>query len=181
MRRHILLLATVLPVLALAGCSDNAHETKTTVTKDGVTTTTVTTSDGDNSVVSGLKIDTDKFKANLDIPGISFGGDHFDMDGMKLYPGSTVNGVRVHATDKPGDDHGDVVMAFTSPAAPAVVAKHMADQALAAGFMLTSNTTALISGSKPDDDGTNRFSVTLAPQGTATTGQLTVTGAKTKE
>ncbi len=181
MRRHILFLANVLPVLALAGCSDDGHETKTTATKDGVTTTTVTTSDGDNSVVSGLKIDTDKLKANLDIPGISFGGDHMDMDGMKLYPGSTVNGVRVHATDKPGDKQGSVVMAFTSPAALAAVAKHMADQATAAGFTLNSNTTALVSGSKPDDDGTNRFSVTLAPKGGTTVGQLTMTGGKTKE
>jgi len=177
MRRHVLFLAAVLPALALAGCGDEAHDTKTVVTKDGVTTTTVTTSD---SLVSGLKIDTDKFKANLDIPGISFGGDHMNMDGMKLYPGSTVKGIRVHATDKPGEGHGEVVMAFTSPAAPATVAQRMANQAKAAGFTLTSNTTALISGSKPDDDGTNRFSVTLAAKGDATVGQLTVTGSKTK-
>jgi len=91
-----------------------------------------------------------------------------------------VKGIRVHATDKPGEGHGEVVMAFTSPAAPATVAQRMANQAKAAGFTLTSNTTALISGSKPDDDGTNRFSVTLAAKGDATVGQLTVTGSKTK-
>ncbi len=179
MRHHVLVLAIV-PVLALVGCGNDANDTKTTVTKDGVTTTTVTTSDAD-SIVSGLKIDTDKFKANLDIPGISFGGDHLDMDGMKLYPGSTVNGVNVHATDKPGAKNGGVVIGFTSPAAPAVVAQHMAEQARGAGFTLTRNTTAQISGTKLDDDGTNYFDVTLAAKRDKTVGQLTVTGVKSKE
>ena len=176
MRHFVLLLA----VAALSACGHKAEqETQTTVTKDGVTTTTIVKRSGDASAVSGLKIDSDKFKADIEIPGISFGGDHMDMDGMKLYPGSTVKGVRVHATDRPGAKHGEVTMSFTSPAAPAAVAKHTADQARAAGFTLTSNTTALVSGTKPGDDGTNSFSVTLNPDGDATVGQLTMTGAKT--
>lgn len=192
MRRLALVIA---PLIAVAGCSGKAHrETQTTVTRNGVTTTTITNRevDGDDADdagtsatattvagASGLKIDSDQFKANLEIPGLSFGGDHLDLDGMKLYPGSTVKGVRVHAVDHPGSKRGEVVVTFTSPAAPLAVARHLAREAARAGFALSSNTTALVAGAKRDGDGEdNRFTATLNPTGTATLGQLTMTGTK---
>ena len=196
MRRFALI---VVPLLALAGCGHKAREeTRTTVIKDGVTTTTVTTREVDNghrwgrrhesdhstssssssATSSGFNIDTDDFKANLDIPGFSFAGDHMDMDGMKLYPGSKVKGVRVHAVDKGSVEKGEVVMDFTSPAAPLVVAQHMADAARKAGFALSSNTAALVSGSKVGDGDTNSFTATLRPDGAVTVGQMTMSGAK---
>jgi len=180
--RHVLALTSL---LVLAACGGKAHEeTQTTVTKNGVTTTTITRRDvghverdGDaNTTVSGLKIDSDKFKADVEIPGLSFGGEHMDLAGMKLYPGSTVKGVHVHAVDRPGQTSGEVVVDFTSPAAPLVVAQHMAGQARQAGFALASNTSAIVSGSKPGAK--DRFSVTLNPNGTATRGQLTITDTK---
>ncbi len=177
MRRHLVLIAVP---FALAGCGHKAHqETQTTVTRNGVTTTTITNRDVDakDDTISGLKIDSDKFKANIEVPGLSFGGDHMDMDGMKLYPGSRVKGVRVHAVDRPGAKSGEVVMDFTSPAAPAVVARHMADQARHAGFTLSSDTPSSIVGTKAGDHGPDRFAVTLNPNGDATVGQVTLTDA----
>ena len=185
MRRFALPLATTL-VVTVAGCGGHAtEETTRTVTKDGVTTTTVSThavGRGDTATAtgSGLSIDSDKFKANLDIPGLTFGGDSMDLDGMKLYPGSTVRGMHVHAVDRPGTEKGEVIVDFTSPAAPAVVAQHLADQARTAGFALGTDTAAAVSGSKPGNDGTHRFAVTLNPSGDGTVGQLTMTGTKTK-
>ena len=186
MRRAALLLAVP---LVLAGCGHHRHEeeTTTTVTKDGVTTTTVARTsrhaDGDaddGKTISGLNIDTDKFKANLEIPGLSFGGDDMDMDGMKLYPGSKVRGIRVKATKRDGDAKGAVTMDFTSPAAPAVIAAHMTEQAKKAGFTLADVTAAGFSGTKADGKDTNRFTVALTANGTATAGQLTMTGSKGK-
>ena len=186
MRRLVVL---ALPLVALAACGGHAtEETTRTVTKDGVTTTTVTTREaghGDTATAtantgSGLSIDSDKFKANLDIPGLTFGGDNFDMDGMKLYPGSTVKGMHVHAVDRPGTKKGEVIVDFTSPAAPSVVAQHMADSARRAGFTLTVNTAAQVGGSKADGGDTNRFAVTLNANGGDTVGQLTMTGNKLK-
>lgn len=175
----------LIPFLAVAGCGHKAQqETRTTVTKDGVTTTTIVTRSGDaaNAATtgSGLKIDTDDFKANLEIPGLSFTGDHMDMDGMKLYPGSRVKGMHIHAIDKGGREKGEVVMDFTSPAAPATVAQHMADQARKAGFTLAANTGNNVSGSKVEDGETNTFAVTLSPNGDATVGQMTMSGSKMK-
>ncbi len=186
MRRAVLLLAVpfVVPALFLAAC-DRRHteETTTTVTKDGTTTTTVTTRkvgkrDADDAKVSGLTIDSDKFKANIEIPGMSFGADHMDIDGMKLYPGSKVKAVRVHARDRDGDKQGTVTMDFTSPATPPAVAVHMAAEAKKAGFAVTGVSPAGLSGTKTEDKEANHFTVTLNANGDATLGQLTMTGSK---
>ena len=183
MHRAVLLLA--IP-LVLAGCGRRHHdETTTTVTKDGVTTTTVTRTtrhggdDGDKTV-SGLNIDTDKFKANLEIPGLTFGADDMDMDGMKLYPGSKVRGIRVKASKHDGDEKGVVTMDFTSPAAPAAVVAHMTAEAKKAGFTVSGVTPAGLSGIKVEDKDTNRFTVTLNASGDATAGQLEMSGSKAK-
>lgn len=182
MRRAVLLLAVP---LVLMGC-DRRHtqETTTTVTKDGVTTTTVTTrkagKDDDDKNISGLDIDTDKFKANIEIPAMIFGGDDMDMDGMKLYPGSKVKGIRVKARDRDGDKRGTVTMNFTSPAAPAAVADHMKAQAEKAGFTVSGVSAAGLSGVKAENKDTNGFTVTLNADGDATAGQLVMTGSKEK-
>jgi hypothetical protein len=185
MRRTALLL--MVP-LALAACNRHrTEETTTTVTKDGVTTTTVTTRkvgahdrDGDDKTVSGLNIDTDKFKANIEIPGMTFGSDDMDMDGMKLYPGSKVKGMRVKASDHDGDKRGTVTIDFTSPAAPAAVADHMKAQAEKAGFTVAGASAAGLTGTKVEDKEMNRFTVTLNPNGDATVGQMVMTGSKEK-
>ena len=182
MRRFVLV---ILPLVTLAACGGHAtEETTRTVSKDGITTTTITTravGRGDQATANtgtGLSIDSDKFKANLDIPGLAFGGDDMNLDGMKLYPGSTVKGMHVHAVDRPGTDKGEVVVDFTSPAAPAVVAQHMADEARRAGFTLVVNTPVQVGGSKAGTDETSRFAVTVSPNGDGTAGQLTMTGMK---
>lgn len=187
MRRAVLLLALplVLGPLVLAACGHRrTEETTTTVTKDGVTTTTVTTrkvgAHDDDKASSGLDIDTDKFKANIEIPAMIFGSDHMDMDGMKLYPGSTVKGIHVKATDHDGDSRGTVTMDFTSPAAPAAVADHMKAQAVKAGFTVSGASAAGLTGTRAKEKDTDRFTVTLNPNGDATLGQMVMTGSKDK-
>ncbi len=188
MRRAALLI--VLPLVLVACDRRHTQETTTTVTKDGVTTTTVTTrkvgddearsSATSSSTASSLGIDTDKFKANLEIPGLSFGSDDMDLDGMKLYPGSKVKGVHVKANDHDGDKKGSVTMDFTSPAAPSAVADHMKTQAQKAGFTVSSASATGLSGTKVDGTEANSFTVTLNPDGDATVGQMTMTGTKQK-
>lgn len=153
------------------------HDRRTVSTSDSSSSASSATA---GATSSGFAIDTDDFKANLDIPGFSFGGDHMNMDGMTLYPGSTVRGMRVHAVDRNGTGKGEVTMEFTSPAPPLTVAQHMADAARKAGFALNANTASLISGSKTDDGDTNTFTVTLTANGAATAGRMTMSGAKAK-
>lgn len=132
----------------------------------------------ESKTVSGLDIDTDKFKANFEIPGLSFGGEQMDIAGMKLYPGSIVRGVRVKASQKNGDEKGMVTIDFTSPAAPAAVATQFGEQARKAGFVVAPTAGNGLGGEKRDDDGTDRFALALLGDGAATKGQLTLTHAK---
>ncbi len=148
-----------------------------------MTTTTITRREVNRGTAhkdsaTALSIDAGKFNANVEIPGLSFGGDHMNLDGMKLYPGSTVTGMHVHAVDSTGSEKGEVVMNFTSPAAPLTVAQHMADQARAAGFIVTTNTASAVAGTKAGRDESNRFAVTLNPNGGETVGVMTLTGTK---
>ena len=173
------LAVALVPLVALAGCGGSAvQETQTTTTKDGVTTTTITKREVDRggSTGGGLKIDSDDFKANVEIPGLSFAANHMDLNGMKLYPGSTVKGMHVHAIDKGGVDRGEVVVDFISPAAPAAVARHMADQARSAGYAVATDNATSVSGTKADGADKDSFTTTLNPSGDKTVGHLTLVG-----
>ena len=167
------------PLVVLAACGHKAtQETQTVVSRDGVTTTTITRREVDagKSTGAGLKIDSDDFKANVEIPGLSFAGSHMNLNGLKLYPGSTVKGMHIHAVDKGGVDRGEVVVDFTSPAVPATVARDMADGARRAGYTVTTDSATALSGVKTDGDDRDTFVATLNPNGDATVGQLTLVG-----
>jgi hypothetical protein len=83
--------------------------------------------DGDNSsfqVNNGsVAIKADGFEGNFKIPAIKMTAENFDMDGVKLYPNSTITSFNIDALDHAGDkkDEGKVTAAFTSPAALATV------------------------------------------------------------
>lgn len=166
----------VLPILLLvslgvAGCGSRDKETRTTATS------TTTTSDG--KTVSGLSIDADGFKANVEIPNLSFSGNNLDMDGMKLYPGSKVRSVRVKATEKGSTKAGLVTVNFTSPAAPATVSEHLAREAEKAGFTLSGVSPAGLKGTKREDGKNDNFAFALVAEGSGTSGELTMTDGAT--
>ena len=131
---------------------------------------------GDNLNGSAVAItgDSDTGKMSLNVPGLEakinlpagvINKSNFDIDGVKLYPGSSVTGVNVDANN----DTGSVRIAFDAPATPAIVtawfAKAFADQ----GMTVTASDTGL-AGS--DKDG-SPFAIALAPKGdTATAGTI---------
>ena len=169
----LILLAVALPLTACKRHRHDADDKTVTIEK----TVTVTT-DGDKSMVSvggehGLKIDTDGFKAALDIPGMEFGGKHFDIDGMHLYPGSKVKGMKVKAHDADGDKSGTVTVTFTSPATPDAVLVHAAAQAKDQDYSVTRSGLTL-TGKKDDD---KSFVYTVVADGPGTAGTLTLTDA----
>ncbi len=67
-----------------------------------------------------IKIGGDGAAIDIDIPDFVDLNieDDFDIDGVKLYPGSKVTKVDVDANDKSGADKATVKLGFTSPAAP---------------------------------------------------------------
>ncbi|MGL4542932.1 MAG: hypothetical protein ACRCUI_10530, partial [Polymorphobacter sp.] len=65
--------------------------------------------DASPAKVSALSIDTDGFKADIQIPGIEFSGDKLDIDGIMLPKGSVIKGMKIRAVETAGRDHGSVV------------------------------------------------------------------------
>ena len=122
----------------------------------------------------GIKIDTDGFKAALDIPGMDIGGKDFDIDGMKLYPGSKVKGVAIRAREKDGKKSGGATFTFTSPATPDAVLVHAEAQAKDADYTVTRSGLTL-TGTKEDGD---TFTYTVAPAESGTSGTIVMSDTK---
>lgn len=165
--RQVLLLPAILLV---AACSSKADSDKTDVT---VEKTVTIDSKAAASVggESGFKIDTDEFKASLDIPGMEMGGKDFDIDDMTLLPGTKVRGMKVKVSEKAGKKDGVVTITFVSPGTPAAVLDHAETQAKEKGWSVA-RTVDGVGGTK--DDKTIAYKV--AASGAQTTGTVTISG-----
>jgi hypothetical protein len=147
--------------LALAACGDH----------DGNSTSISFSSNSSDGVVSGgidksgnLKIDTGGFKADLKLPKFSVDADNFEMNGVHLYPGSTIGSINVNGGDDDkdgGKDTGTVRVAFTSPASAATVRDWLGQRLTKAGFTLSPDSTGLTGKT---DEG-KPFSLKLTDQG----------------
>lgn len=60
-----------------------------------------------------VKVDVPGFEGAFKLPKVQLTADNFDLNGVKLYPGSKISGFRVDAR---GKDDGQVHVAFDSPA-----------------------------------------------------------------
>jgi hypothetical protein len=65
-------------------------------------------------------INTPVFQAKVKLPKMNLGSDKFELDGVHLYPGSTIQRMNVRA-DKGANRNATVEVAFTSPGEPAKV------------------------------------------------------------
>ena len=124
--------------------------------------------DGGNIKIGGegasIDIDIPDF-VDLDIES------DFDIDGVKLYPGSKVTTVDVDATDKNGADKATVKLGFTSPAAPTKAADWMAGEFAKKGVKITRSGDTLAG---KDKDGDN-FRINFAPDGANAKGEVVIT------
>ena len=95
---------------------------------------------------------------------ISFGGnssaDDFDMNGVPLYPGSSLSSTNVNGDDT-NKDAGKVHVAFTSPATAATVRDWLQQRLIKAGFTLSADGAGLTGKT---DDG-KPFALRLTDQG----------------
>jgi hypothetical protein len=185
-----ILLVTIAIGIAVVSCKRH-HDNSATVivSDDGKTTISAGTEAGKASVAAAapstttVAIDSDKFKANIEIPGIEFDGSKMDIDGIKLPKGSAIKGMSVNATDKGGTERGNVVFDFASPMIPAAVADHLVGQIADSDWAPATRTTAadgaiLLSTSKTDD-GKETLDYRLVADGAAATrGTATIYGDK---
>jgi hypothetical protein len=106
--------AFLIPVLLLVGCK---VETKNPADADGNVTIEANSS-------GEVNFNLPFVNGKIDLPEGAIHNSNFDIDGVKLMPGSTVTGFSVFA----GDRGSTVHMAFNAPATPEAVRAYFADQ-----------------------------------------------------
>ena len=157
------LLACLL-VVPLTGCDSG-----TDGGNDGATIS-LNASDADGNVVAGIDgnrgdmaINAPGFSGKISLPGIHLDGANFDMNGVHLYPGSTISGMNIDAHDhgQGSDDDGTVKVTFESPARPDTVRAWFAEKLNGAGFHVKDDGTGL-SGTT---DEKKPFTLDLSPVG----------------
>ena len=120
-----------------------------------------------------IKIGGDGAAIDIDIPDfvdLDIESD-FDIDGVKLYPGSKVTTVNVDANDKNGADKAIVKLGFTSPAAPTKAADWMAGEFAKKGVKVTRSGDTLAG---KDKDGAD-FTIKFGPDGANAKGEVVIT------
>lgn len=111
------------------------------------TSISITGDNGSAGLVNGVaSIDVPGMKGQITLPKFTVDARHMDIDGMKLFPGSTVANVDVNAH---GEDDGRVRVAFDSPASVAKVRDYFRGQMASAGFKASDDGTGL-SGTTKD-------------------------------
>ncbi|MBN8842419.1 MAG: hypothetical protein J0H88_04145 [Sphingomonadales bacterium] len=121
-----------------------------------------------------IKIGGDGVGIDMKIPDFvdfDMEGD-FDIDGVKLYPGSHVTTVNVDARDNGGSgDKAVVELGFTSPAAPTKAADWMAGEFAKKGVKVARTGETLAGKTKDGDD----FKIDFGPDGANAKGKVTIT------
>jgi len=153
------LLIAALCAAPLAGCDS----------KQG-TTISLNASDSDGNVVAGIDgnsgemaINAPGFSGKINLPKIHLDASNFDMNGVHLYPGSTISGMNIDAHDhrQGSDDDGTVKVTFESPAQPDTVRVWFEQRLNGAGFRVKADGTGL-SGTTDEN---KPFSLDLSPVG----------------
>ena len=160
--------ANILPLAVLIGLSacgshdDPKDGTSVSINAKGDEGNVAIMADGKTGKVS---VNLPGFNANLKLPKMMLDHSNFDLDGVKLYPDSKVRSVNVDADDHGGHDKGKVRILCDSPADPATV-KAWFKTGFVEGKVRFVETPNGFTGTTDDGDA---FSVTLAPNGSATT------------
>ncbi|WP_066721292.1 hypothetical protein [Sphingomonas pituitosa] len=159
--------APLLLPLALAACHGNAN-----INFEGNDT------DG-NSVISTdangrIQIKAPGIQGSITLPKMPLDAKNFDIDGVTLYPGSTLKNLKVNdkGGDKDGERDGEVIVEFESPAAPTVVRDWFRDNMTKQGFKVTTKDDNLIGTT---DDG-QPFALQLSANGEGRTKGLMQVG-----
>jgi hypothetical protein len=169
------ILCAVLPLaLMVSACSSKDEPEKGTevnidATGDDGSKVTIT-ADSDTGKV-GFKVPG--FDANIQLPKALLNDTNFDIDGVKLYPGSTVASVNIKADDNAAQGKkSNVQIGFNAPDTPAKVSDWFKDQFAKKSVAVTGDASRLIGKTKDGDAFTIDFS---AAEGGKTTGKVLIT------
>ncbi len=120
-------------------------------------------------------INTPAGHAVVNTGGIKLDSAHFDIDGVKLYPGSAIRSMNVNASDKAGAKNATVIVGFDAPADAKTVADYFEKEMTARKFT-TARTGYNINGKTADGSG---FALAIADLGGGkSNGTLTINDKK---
>jgi len=143
-----------LPLAALLAACGGGEGNGTAVSIKGEDGNTIASVGKDGRVA----IKAPGFEGSVKLPKFDIGADNFEVDGLKLYPGSTIANLNVDAAKQGG---GTVKVEFDAPAAAQQVESWFREQMQSAGFTVAVKDGAL-SGTTGDG---SPFSLKIAPQG----------------
>lgn len=163
----------LLSACAVAGCDDKRQGTSISINASGTDGNMAAGMDGTTGQVS-VNL-PGGFAGNIKLPKIKIDADDFDMNGVKLFPGSTIYSLNINARDGKEfeDDDGSVHVEFDAPAEPAKVRDWFLGRLNAAGFSLKADRNTL-SGTT---DEKKPFRLDLVPNGAGrSTGTIAIGG-----
>jgi len=139
-------LATALLLAATLSACDGS--------KEG-TTISFNSSDSDGNVVASMDgnsgavaINAPGFSGKIKLPKLHLDSEDFEMNGVHLYPGSTISAMNIDAHDGgkagDGDDEGTVRISFASPASAGTVRDWFQQKLSAAGFTISASGNGLV-------------------------------------
>ena len=149
-------------VLALSACGSKADDGTdgTTISFDGKSEKGGAVTAGADGKTGKVSINAPGFKGEIELPKIHLDADDFEMNGVKLYPGSKITALNVAGGDGNGDDDDTVRVSFDAPAAPDVVKAWFADKLVKEGDFKLKLAANGLSGTT--DEG-KPFTMTLTP------------------
>lgn len=175
MRRFIIL---PFAAFALAACGSRSDDATpgTDISIDATTEEGNPVKASSDGKTGEIAIDVPGFKATIAMPKIKLDADNFDIDGVKLYPGSKIVSMKVdQVTRGAGDKRGNVRISFDAPATPDIVKAWFLEK-LTANDKLTVNPTKNgVAGTNKDGD---PFTLDLQPGETGHTSGSVIISAK---
>ena len=124
-------------------------------------TLNATDADGGVSAKDGrVNIDTPVFQGSFKLPKIKLDADNFDINGVKLPPGSTIASMNIDGKSG-SEEKGALRVAFHSPLGPKAVRDWFAPKLEKAGYKLVAAGNSL----KGTTDENKPFSLTLKDAG----------------
>ncbi len=154
----------ILPLVALALATSACSKSN-----DEGTSISIDAGNGSAAVDGGtgeVTLDTPLIKGKIKLPKLQLTADDFDINGVHLYPGSTLGAMNVNAT---GKDDGIVSLTFDSPAPVATVRDWLRGEFEKAGTKVEVEGDSL-RGMTED----KAFRIDLQPAGERATGKVTI-------
>lgn len=158
--------------LGLAACGLDTHSETPKTDEKGTSLSVLAKDDSGQDV--GIKTDANSGEVSVNLPGVDarvalpkivLKDSNFDLDGVRLYPGSSISAINVVANSAATAGQSQVKVVFAAPASPDTVRAWFAKAFADHGLTATAKGTGL-TGTTRDGDG---FTMAFAPAEAGTT------------